>query len=148
MKVLGQIFERKDLIHVIPRLIIVLIIGQTLPFKYMGAEESKFIFEQMNWEPWGRYMIAVIETVAIVLLLTRYYIIGGIITLSIISAANFMHFTRLGFDINEDGGLLFTLSIIVIVCSLIVVINWNRTRVRKGTPHFNFDVKVDEEQLD
>lgn len=146
MNILGQTLGKKDLIHIIPRLIIVIVIGQTLPFKFIGAEESVWIFEQMNWEPWGRYMIASIETIAIILLLSRYYILGAITTLSIISAANFMHFTRLGIDVNNDGGLLFALSIVVIICSLIVVIHWNRMRTQAGSKHFDFEVKVEEEE--
>jgi len=105
MKVLGQNFTRRDIIHVIPRLIVVVIIAQTLPFKYSGHEESVWIFSQMGWEPWGRYLIAIVETIAIILLISRWYIIGSIITLSVISAANFLHFTRLGININGDGGL-------------------------------------------
>ncbi|MBC6400099.1 MAG: DoxX family protein [Ekhidna sp.] len=138
MKALGQTLTSKDLVHIIPRLIIIIIIGQTLPFKYLGADESIWIFTQMGWEPWGRYMIAIIETVAIILLISRWYIVGAIITLSIISAANFMHFTRLGFNINGDGGLLFGLSVAVVICSLMVVIHWNKMRTKKYTKHFDF----------
>ena len=125
---------------------IVVIIGQTLPFKYSGHEESVWIFSQMGWEPWGRYLIAVVETAAIILLLSRWYIIGGIITLSVISAANFLHFTRLGFNINGDGGLLFGLSVIVIVCSLVIVVHWNRMRTQSDTAKFDFDVVIEEEE--
>ncbi len=145
MKVFGQPFSIKDLIHLIPRLIVVIIIGQTLPFKFFGFEESIWIFSQMGWEPWGRYMIATIESIAIILLLSPWYIVGSIITLSIISAANFMHFTRLGFDINGDGGLLFSLSIVVIICSLIVVIQWNRMRTKKNDPRFDLPTDSDSE---
>ena len=150
MKFLGQTFGKKDLTHVIPRLIIVLIVGQTLPFKFSGAEESVYIFELMNWEPWGRYLIATIETLAIALLITRFYILGSIITLSIISAANFLHFTRLGFDIQGDNGTLFIMSIVVIICSIIVLFQWNG-RVRKKKIHASSfssdpsDVQLDED---
>jgi len=117
MKILGQTLERKDLVHLIPRLLVVVIIGQTLPFKYSGAEESVWIFSQMGWEPWGRYLIAIIETTAILFLLSRYYIFGAIITL----------------------------SIIVIICSLIVVIHWNRKRSKNYDKHFDYEVHVEEE---
>ncbi|MEM6642471.1 MAG: DoxX family protein [Bacteroidota bacterium] len=145
MKLLGQTFSVRDLVHVVPRLAVVFIIGQTLPFKYSGHPESVFIFEQMGWEPWGRYLIAVIETTAIILLLSPWYIAGAIITLSIISAANFMHFTRLGFNVNGDGGFLFQMSIIVIICSLIIIIDWNRTRKKEQEAHFDFEVGLEEE---
>lgn len=130
MKVFGQNLTKKDLIHIIPRVIVVIVIGQTLPFKYSGHPESIWIFEQMGWEPWGRYMIAIIETIAILLLLSPWYILGAIISLSIISAANFLHFTRLGLEINGDGGLLFRLSILVIISSLTIVVVWNRIRMK------------------
>ena len=90
-------------------------------------------------------MIAIIETIAIILLLTRWYILGAIMSLSLISAANFMHFTRLGFDINGDGGFLFKMSIVVIICSLIIVIHWNKNRNKDEAAHFDFEVSVEEE---
>jgi len=148
MKVLGQHLQKKDIAHLIPRLIVIFIIGQTLPFKYSGHPDSVWIFEQMGWEPWGRYLIAMIETTAVILLLTRWYIAGAIISLSIISAANFMHFTRLGFDINGDGGFLFQMSIIVIISSLAIVIIWNRSRIRKQKTALDYPVEQIEEELE
>ena len=146
MKVLGQSLTKRDLVHIIPRLLVVFIIGQTLPFKYIGHPESVWIFEQMGWEPWGRYMIAVLETITVLLLLTRWYIVGATLSLSLLSAANFMHFTRLGFELNGDGGFLFKMSILVIISSLVIVISWNRNRKKQQITHFNFDVAVDEEE--
>lgn len=140
-------FRAKDLIHIIPRLIVVLILAQTLPFKFSGAEESVWIFEQIGWEPWGRYLIACIETVSTILLLTNYYIFGAVISLSIISAANFLHFTRLGFVVNNDGGTLFILSIIVIFCSLWIVLYWNMQRVEKKVANFEFEWEEEDELL-
>ena len=96
-------------------------------------------------------MIAIIETVAIILLVSPWYIIGAIITLSIISAANFLHFTRLGLVVNDDGGTLFILSIIVIFCSLWIVLFWNMRRVERKTANFQFhseDVVLMEDDLD
>ena len=131
--------------HVIPRLLVVFIIGQTLPFKYSGHPDSVWIFEQMGWEPWGRYLIALIETSAVILLLTKRYIAGAIISLSLISAANFMHFTRLGFDVNGDGGFLFKMSIVVILSSLMIIIVWNRNRSKKQSSDLEFEIHLDEE---
>ena len=132
-------FQSGDLIHIIPRLIVAIILAQTLPFKFSGAEESVWIFEQIGWEPWGRYLIASIETSSTFLLLTNYYIFGAIISISVISAANFLHFTKLGFIVNNDGGLLFILSIIVIFCSLWIILYWNMQRVESKTSNFEFD---------
>lgn len=134
----GQTFFKNDLLHWIPRIIVAIIIGQTLPFKFSGAKESVEIFSQLNMEPYGRLGIAMIETAAIILLLSRFYILGAIMSLSLISAANFLHFVKLGFVINDDGGLLFLLSIIVIVCSLWIVIYWNNRKKRRKRVRFNF----------
>ena len=138
LKPIFHSFEVRDLTHIFPRLIVAIILAQTLPFKFGGAEESIWIFQQIGWEPWGRYFIASIETVASFLLLTNYYIFGAIISLSVISATNFLHFTKLGFIVNDDGGLLFILSIVVIFCSLWIVLLWNMQRVEKKTANFEF----------
>lgn len=140
-------FRMNDLVHIIPRLIVAIILAQTLPFKFTGSEESVWIFEQIGWEPWGRYLIACIETASTILLLTNLYIFGAIISLSIISAANFLHFTKLGFIINDDGGLLFMMSIVVIFCSLWIVLYWNMRRIESKTSNFEFiwtDVSEDD----
>ncbi|MEM9896214.1 MAG: DoxX family protein [Bacteroidota bacterium] len=141
MRFLGQNFKRQDWIHVVPRLIVTIILLQTLPFKFSGAEESVYIFSLLNMEPWGRYLIATLELVSSLLLLSPYYIMGAIISLSIISAANFLHFVKLGFIVNEDGGVLFVLSIIVVVCSLWTVIYWNRMRSKKNEKDFNLGLE-------
>ncbi|MDW3191306.1 MAG: DoxX family protein [Cytophagales bacterium] len=121
----GQSFKRRDLSHWIPRLIVAIIIAQTLPAKFLAVPESVWIFDQLNMEPGGRIIIAIFELIAVVALVSRHYIIGAIISLSIISAANFYHFTVLGLEVNNDGGLLFIFSIIVVMCSLWVVMYWN-----------------------
>ncbi len=141
-------FQTRDLVHIFPRLVVAIILGQTLPFKFSGAEESVWIFTQIGWEPWGRYLIASIETVSTILLLTNFYIFGAIISLSVISAANFLHFTKLGFIVNDDGGTLFILSIIVIFCSLWIVLYWNMERVQEKAANFEFDWEEDEELVE
>lgn len=135
----GQSFTKQDLAHWIPRVIVAIILGQTLPFKFMGAEESVWIFTQLNMEPYGRIGIAIIETAVVILILSKFYILGAIIALSIISAANLLHFIKLGLIIQNDGGLLFMLSLVVIVCSLWIVIYWNNVRKKGKKVLFNFD---------
>lgn len=139
MKFFDTSFETKDLAHWIPRIIVAIILAQTFPFKFLGAEESVWIFTQINMEPWGRYLIGIVELIAVVLLVSRFYIVGAVISLSIISAANFLHIFRLGIVIQNDGGLLFGLSIVVIACSLWLVIFWNQQQeVKKRGKRFDF----------
>lgn len=127
----------KDLHHLIPRILVILIVGQTIPFKFIGAEESRAIFTTLNMEPWGRLGIGLIEAIAVVLLATKFYIVGAIISLSIISAANFLHFVKLGLIVNDDGGALFIMSIVVVLCSAYIVIRWNRQK--KDPKQFDFN---------
>ena len=75
----GQSFTKQDLAHWIPRITIAIILSQTLPFKFMAAEESVWIFTQLNMEPYGRIGIAIIETIAVLFILSRYYILGALI---------------------------------------------------------------------
>ncbi|MFK7951202.1 MAG: DoxX family protein [Ekhidna sp.] len=144
VKIIGQSFKWGDLIHILPRLVVAIILAQTLPFKFSGSEESVWIFTQLNMEPWGRYMIATIELFATILLLTNYYVFGAIISLSIISAANFFHFFRLGFIVNDDGGTLFILSVVVILCSLWLVLHWNMQRLKSRISAFDFEPNEDD----
>lgn len=145
LEFIGKHFKWEDLAHIIPRLVVAIILAQTLPFKFSGSEESVWIFTQINMEPWGRYLIGVIELISTFLLVTNLYIAGAIISLSIISAANFLHFTKLGFIVNNDGGTLFILSIVVIFCSLWIILYWNMKRVDRKISSFEWN---DDDEID
>ena len=126
------ILTKRDIIlNWIPRITVVFIIAQTLPFKFSGAPETVALFEQLGMEPHGRYFIAVVELIAVIALLTPWYIIGAVISLSIISAANFLHFAKLGIEIDNDGGTLFWLSVVVLLNSIWIQYYWHRLRKRK-----------------
>ena len=116
------------LLHWIPRVIVAFILAQTLFFKFTGAQESVNIFSALGMEPGGRIGIGILELITVVLLMTRFYLFGAIISLSVISAANFLHFAKLGIEVNDDGGALFVMSIVVIVLSLWIVYYWNLVR--------------------
>ena len=134
------------LVHLIPRVVVAFILAQTLFFKFTGAEESRELFAILGMEPWGRIGIGIIELISVIFLLSRFYIIGAIISLSIISTANFLHFTKLGIVVNDDGGALFTMSIIVIVMSLWLVYYWNSMRSKdKQTTFENYVIPEEDE---
>ena len=99
------------------RLIASGILLQTLFFKFTGAEESKFIFETVGMEPWGRYGSGVAELIcAILLLIPSTAWLGALGALGVISGAIFFHLTLLGIEVLGDGGLLFFLALTVFVC--------------------------------
>ena len=103
------------------QVIVAVILGQTLFFKFTGAAESVYIFEQLGAEPWGRIGSGILELVAVVLLLwPRFAAIGGVLSVGSILGAISAHLTRLGIVVQDDGGLLFSLALVVLVGALIV----------------------------
>jgi putative oxidoreductase len=101
------------------RIIAAAILAQTLFFKFSGAEESRYIFQTVGMEPWGRYASGVAELAAVVLLLLpRTAWLGALLGLAVISGALFFHFTVLGIEVRGDGGLLFYLALAVFLCCL------------------------------
>ncbi|MEQ9424992.1 MAG: DoxX family protein [Cyclobacteriaceae bacterium] len=105
------------------RVIVSVILLQTLFFKFTGAEESIYIFSTMGMEPWGRYLTGIIELIAgVMLLLPRYYHIGAVASLGVISGAVFSHLTVLGIEVMGDGGYLFFLALVVMISSLFIII--------------------------
>jgi len=98
------------------------ILGQTLFFKFTGAPESRFIFSTLGIEPWGRYATGLLELVAVILLLNpATAAIGGVLGMGLMGGAIMGHLTKLGIDVQGDGGLLFGLAITVLLASAIVV---------------------------
>jgi uncharacterized membrane protein YphA (DoxX/SURF4 family) len=106
------------------RIIVAVILLQTLFFKFTGAKESVYIFTTLGAEPWGRIGSGVVELIASILLLVpRTAVFGAILALGTICGAIFAHVTKLGITIPavDDHGLLFALAVIVFAASLIVL---------------------------
>jgi len=102
------------------RIVAAVILGQTLFFKFTGAEESIYIFTKVGLEPWGRYGSGVAELIAAILLLTpRFAWAGALLALGVISGALVSHLTVLGIVVKGDGGLLFVLAVTVFVTSAV-----------------------------
>ena len=103
------------------------ILFQTLFFKFTAAEESVYIFTTLGMEPWGRIGSGVAELIACVLLLVpRTVPLGALLSLGVISGAIVSHLTKLGVVVKNDGGLLFTLALVVFAGSTGVL--WIRRR--------------------
>ena len=105
------------------RIVVAVILLQTLFFKFTGAPESVYIFETLGMEPWGRWGSGLVELVASILLLvprTRVY--GALVALGVIAGAIGSHLTVLGIEVQGDGGLLFGLAVVVFVASAALVV--------------------------
>ena len=101
------------------------ILLQTLFFKFTGAKESIYIFSTLGIEPWGRIGSGVAELIASILLLyPRTVVYGAALSLGVISVAIASHLTKLGITIPAvgDSGELFTLAVVVFLCSAAVLV--------------------------
>ena len=115
------------------QILVAFILGQTLFFKFTGAEETIALFDVLGAEPMGRYATAVAELVCVVLLLVpKTSVLGAIGSVGVISGAIMAHITKLGIDIDPialgdprleplAGPSLFTMAVIVFVASVIVI---------------------------
>ena len=105
------------------QLVAVVILAQTLFFKFSGAAESKYIFTALGVEPWGRLVTGGVELVAVVLLLIpRTVTLGALLALGLMTGALGSHLTKLGVVVKDDGGLLFVLAATVFACSAAVLV--------------------------
>lgn len=103
------------------RIIVALILIQTLRFKFLAHPDSVYIFETVGLEPYGRIGIGILELIAgILLLIKKTAWVGALLTIGIIGGAIIMHLTQLGIDIKGDGGLLFGMAVITFILSVII----------------------------
>lgn len=111
------------------KLTAVVILVQTLYFKFSGAEESVYIFSTLGIEPFGRIGSGVVELIAsILILIPRTTLIGALIGLGTMAGALFSHLLVLGIVVKNDGGTLFILAIITFLCCLLLVYK-ERTKI-------------------
>jgi uncharacterized membrane protein YphA (DoxX/SURF4 family) len=104
------------------RIIAAVILLQTLFFKFTGAPESIYIFSQLGVEPYGRWFSGLAELAAgILLLISRTQLLGALAAVSIMLGAILSHLLILGIVVQDDGGTLFTLALVVLLSSLSVI---------------------------
>ena len=112
----------KSIFISIVKLIAVIILVQTLFFKFTGAEESIYIFTKLGIEPFGRIGSGIVELIAsILILIPRTTLLGALLGFGTMLGAIFSHLFVLGIVVKNDGGELFTLAIITLLCCLILI---------------------------
>ena len=76
------------------------LMGMTLYFKFMGAELPVAIFATLGVDPWGRYVIGVLELFAILMLIfPKTVSIGAVLTIGLMGGAILSHVTVLGISL-------------------------------------------------
>ena len=112
----------KKNIHLGLRIVVAIILVQTLRYKFTAHPDSVYIFTSVGLEPYGRIGIGVLELIAAILILIPKTVwLGSLLSLGIISGAILIHLTSLGIEINGDGGILFYMAIVVFVLSFILL---------------------------
>ena len=104
------------------RLIVAIILIQTLRFKFTAHPDSVYIFEQVGLEPYGRIGIGILELIAgILLLIPKTIWAGSLLTLGLIGGAIMMHLTQIGIEVNNDNGTLFITALVTFMLSAIIL---------------------------
>jgi putative oxidoreductase len=98
-------------------IIAAIIMVQTLCFKFYGTSESIYIFTKIGLEPIGRFGTGIAELFAsILIIIPAKRWLGALLGFGLMSGALFFHFTTLGIQVMNDGGLLFGLAITALIC--------------------------------
>ncbi len=109
------------------RIVVAAILIQTLYFKFTAAPESVYIFSKLGLEPAGRIGSGIAELIAaLLLLIPGTAALGGAITMGVLAGAIVSHLTKLGIEVQGDGGLLFGLAVVCFVGG--AVITWLHRR--------------------
>ena len=109
------------------RIIVAVVLIQTLRFKFTAHEDSVYIFSKLGLEPYGRIIIGTLELIAgILIILPRTIWIGASLTLGVIGGAIFFHLTQLGIEVNGDNGLLFSTALFTFVLALIILMYYRK----------------------
>jgi len=115
-------------VFLIIRIIVSLILLQTLQYKFTARPDSVFIFSKIGLEPYGRIGIGILELIAAILILIPKSIwVGSLLSIGIISGAIIMHLTKLGIEINNDSGKLFYMALGILILSYLILWNERKT---------------------
>ena len=105
------------------RLIIAVILIQTLRYKFTAHPDSVYIFEKAGLGDAGRIGSGIAELIAaILILIPRTIWLGASLTLVIIAGAIVTHLTKIGIEINGDGGRLFFMAVLIFILSLVTLL--------------------------
>lgn len=114
--------RNSSIISWIAQIVAIIIMGQTLYFKFSGASESVQLFTELEMEPEGRILIGILELVACILLLIPSSVtFGAMLGSGLMIGAIIGHFTKLGWE-GERFQLGMLAVVVLIACSIILFI--------------------------
>jgi len=115
----------KKYILLVIKIIVAIILIQTLYFKFSASAESVYIFEKLGIEPIGRIGSGITELIASILLFfdkTKFY--AAITATGTMFVALMSHLFILGIEVMNDGGTLFILALLTFVLSSLLSMNY------------------------
>ena len=120
----------KIIISWILRIAAAVILLQTLYFKFTAQPESVELFTKLGVEPWGRIATGIIELItSILLLIPSTVFIGAFLGIGLMAGAIVSHIAVIGIESQGDGGQLFMLAIIVLLCCIILSVLYKQQLV-------------------
>lgn len=90
--------------------------------KFAENPTSVAVFEELGMEPGGRVVIAVVELLAGMLLISPLAAIGSVLAVCVMFGAIIAHLTQLGVVVAHDGGMAFGALMLVLLCSSYVLV--------------------------
>lgn len=115
------------------RIVVAIILLQTLFYKFSAHPDSVYIFEQTGLGTTGRIGVGILELLAsILLLLPKTIWQGALLSTMLMFGALFSHLTSLGIEVHNDGGKLFYMALVTWVLSIAIL--WHE---RKNIPFIN-----------
>lgn len=124
------------------QIFVALVYLQTLYFKFSAHPDSVYIFSTLGIEPAGRILVGILECItAALVLIPKTRLPGAILSIGVISGAVLAHLGPLGIEVNEDGGSLFLLAVLVLMASLAILflrLEETRLLVQRVSAFFQF----------
>ncbi|MBK8351173.1 MAG: DoxX family protein [Chitinophagales bacterium] len=110
------------LLEIAARIIAIAVFGYSAYMKLSGNPVVIDMFQQVGLEPFGRYGIAIIEIIAIVLLaIPKTVWRGGILGCFMMFGALCFHLTLAKIDVG-DGGKMFGSAVLVFLCCFAIIV--------------------------
>jgi putative oxidoreductase len=110
------------LINRIVKVIVAIILLQTLFFKFTASEESVYIFTKIGAEPFGRIGSGIIELLAsIFLFVDKTKLYAAFTAMGTMFGAIVTHLFVIGIEVKNDGGELFILACTTFLLSLFLI---------------------------
>ncbi|MEM8584568.1 MAG: DoxX family protein [Bacteroidota bacterium] len=128
--------NRDNIVEWVLRLVPAVIMLQTLFYKFTGHPDSVLLFTQLGVESFGRIGLGIVELFAAILLLIPETVKYGIVLGSgLMAGAIATHVFIIGINFNNDGGALFTLAAVAMICLLVLAYR-HQPEIKRLIPGF------------